>query len=450
MVATKHKRQFKTASLYRTTEPAAFSYLKEKRTFWIAVLSLFTFVSGNMMGQHGLYVFWRSVLGSGLESAVVYTGTESPIEKIPDYARWAKLGGNVRDHTYREVPQDYLIPLPPYLGPDASDGNVYMVDQLGTYSTGRGQGSHPGVDIAVPQGTPVRAMANGIIERAANDPAGYGNYVVIKHPNFPDPTENAKLTTVYSVYAHLQSILVTEGDLINKGQLLGASGKTGFATGPHLHFQIDLASAPWHPYWPFTGAEARSAGLTLAQAVDKGLHRERGLEFTTHPMLYVQAHTDDGTRIVKADTPAPAANKRLTVSDRRRIRMAKLQITSTSIVALNDSTPPAPVPVPSTAQEAASIMISHDGSFSAERGREKVSLRLLDASGNTVTKVSNDKRVYFETIYGKAQFFPESVMLSDFGDDGKLDIEMLPLGQQTVIVKETLFNTVSKPLARER
>ncbi len=473
MVTKKKPKQFKTAGLYRLHEPASFQYLSEKKTFWIALMSLFMFVTGNMLGQNGWHVFWKSVLGNSLESTIVYTGTVPPIATIPDYARWAKLGGDVRAHTYREVPSDYLIPLPSYQGPEKSDSTVYMVDQLGTYATGRGEGSHPGVDISVPDGTPIVSIANGIVYRAGNDAGGYGNFVVVKHPRVPDPEQQGKTTTLYSVYAHLQSVLVEDGELVQKGQQLGASGHTGFASGPHLHFQIDRDEAPWHPYWPFTGAEARQAGLSMSKAVDAGLNRERGLQYTVHPMLYVQGHMDDVPQtIAKAPTASArttAATARLTIEDRRKLRMAKLGVTSTTVVAINDAAPaPAPVPAASVsasspqAQPAApavepkpadtnvvSIGIRHDGSFSADRMRETVTLELLDEQGQLVTRPTGEGRIDLRTAFGAAEFFPSIVRFSDF-KDGVAKIQMLPLGQRTVVIVAQPYGNMGRPMEFER
>lgn len=86
--------------------------------------------------------------------------------------------------------------------------------------------NHNGIDIAVAEGTEVYACDSGLIDFAGyND--GSGNYVVISH------------TDGYtSLYLHLSKLMVQKGDSVQKGDLVGLSGSTGIATGPHLHFEI--------------------------------------------------------------------------------------------------------------------------------------------------------------------------------------------------------------------
>ena len=79
----------------------------------------------------------------------------------------------------------------------------------------------------------------------------------------PDPDIEGRMTTLYSAYNHMDRIDVLEGQNVIKGQIIGTSGNTGTSTTPHLHFQIDRESAPWHPYWPFSWSESQTAGLSF-------------------------------------------------------------------------------------------------------------------------------------------------------------------------------------------
>jgi len=94
-------RGFSSTSLHCRREPHSLHYLKQKTSFWIAVISLFAFVAGNMVGQHGWYTFWASVLGEGDDSLIAYTGTVTPLAEIVDYTCWAKFGGDFKSHTFR-------------------------------------------------------------------------------------------------------------------------------------------------------------------------------------------------------------------------------------------------------------------------------------------------------------------------------------------------------------
>ena len=86
--------------------------------------------------------------------------------------------------------------------------------------------AHLGVDYGAPVGTPVRSVGGGVVEFAGNQ-GGFGNVVYIKHRN--------QHTTVY---AHLSRIGVRKGQSVGQGDQIGAVGATGWATGPHLHFEF--------------------------------------------------------------------------------------------------------------------------------------------------------------------------------------------------------------------
>lgn len=85
---------------------------------------------------------------------------------------------------------------------------------------------HEGVDYAAPTGTPVRSVADGVVEFAGVQ-RGFGNVVILKHRNNHS-----------TVYAHLSRINVRPGQSVSQGQNVGALGASGWATGPHLHFEF--------------------------------------------------------------------------------------------------------------------------------------------------------------------------------------------------------------------
>jgi len=95
---------------------------------------------------------------------------------------------------------------------------------------------HPGVDIGCPVGTPIYATNNGVIEEAGWNSGGYGIWVKMSNGN-----------GIESIYGHMSKVAVSSGQTVSKGQLLGYSGMTGFATGPHLHYEIRLDGTAINP-----------------------------------------------------------------------------------------------------------------------------------------------------------------------------------------------------------
>ena len=85
---------------------------------------------------------------------------------------------------------------------------------------------HKGVDIAVAEGTQVRAAADGTVTQSSYNRIG-GNYIVLSHVNGTE-----------SYYGHLQTRTVSVGDTVSAGEVIGLSGSTGKTTGAHLHFQL--------------------------------------------------------------------------------------------------------------------------------------------------------------------------------------------------------------------
>ena len=112
----------------------------------------------------------------------------------------------------------------------------------GTLNSGFGYRVHPitkvrkqhrGIDLRAPTGTPVVAAGDGVVSYAGSMD-GLGNVVMITHS-----VNNQILTTVY---AHLSAVGTSSGQSVDKGQLIGAVGETGFATGPHLHFEVHVGN----------------------------------------------------------------------------------------------------------------------------------------------------------------------------------------------------------------
>lgn len=94
---------------------------------------------------------------------------------------------------------------------------------------------HEGIDIAAPTGTPIYASASGTVI-AAGWAGGYGNFTAIDHGG-----------SVATAYGHQSSIVVSVGQTVSQGDLIGYVGSTGYSTGPHLHFEVRLNGNPVNP-----------------------------------------------------------------------------------------------------------------------------------------------------------------------------------------------------------
>jgi murein DD-endopeptidase MepM/ murein hydrolase activator NlpD len=93
-----------------------------------------------------------------------------------------------------------------------------------------------GINLAVPEGTPIKAADDGVVAYAGNELKGYGNLVLIRHSN-----------GFVSAYAHASEIMVKRGDTIKRGQVIAHAGQTGNVTSPQLHFEIRKGSTPVDP-----------------------------------------------------------------------------------------------------------------------------------------------------------------------------------------------------------
>lgn len=93
-----------------------------------------------------------------------------------------------------------------------------------------------GINLAVPEGTPIKAADDGVVAYAGNELKGYGNLVLIRHAN-----------GFVSAYANASELLVKRGDTIKRGQVIANAGQTGDVKSPQLHFEIRKGSTPVDP-----------------------------------------------------------------------------------------------------------------------------------------------------------------------------------------------------------
>lgn len=138
-------------------------------------------------------------------------------------------------------------------------------------------GSHNGVDLAVPIGTPVKTVESGTIMGFDNTDKypgcrSWGGWVLVKHDN-----------GLSTLYAHLSSNIVSVGQRVEKGQVIAYSGNTGISTGPHLHFTVYISQGVTVRYYKDIKPSATGCGATNAQIPIASL------DSYLDPMLYLPA-----------------------------------------------------------------------------------------------------------------------------------------------------------------
>ncbi|TLY72626.1 MAG: M23 family metallopeptidase, partial [Gammaproteobacteria bacterium] len=93
-----------------------------------------------------------------------------------------------------------------------------------------------GINVAVPENTPIKAAEDGVVAYAGNELKGYGNLVLVRHSN-----------GYVTAYAHAKELLVKRGDPIKRGQVIAKSGQTGNVDAPQLHFEVRKGPTPQDP-----------------------------------------------------------------------------------------------------------------------------------------------------------------------------------------------------------
>jgi len=258
--------------------------------------------------------FKSSVLEFSNITSDPFDGTVYPVTYIPN---WAHSANQNKSLNFSDIDVGEFVALPKY---DLSilqnsdtknaeawfDRYTYITLYMGSYRMNYEEedGSHCGIDIRVPLGTPVMSIANGVVVKAVDADSSNGKYVVIRHDNV---TLNGTKETLYSSYLHMSSVSVVAGDKIAKGAIIGKSGMTGTATTPHLHFQIDKGDLSYHPYWPYTYREAADLGLDFFSAINVGLGKEKAMQYTTHPLNFVQNNLASQDSFFDSDTDSDSS-----------------------------------------------------------------------------------------------------------------------------------------------
>jgi murein DD-endopeptidase MepM/ murein hydrolase activator NlpD len=108
-----------------------------------------------------------------------------------------------------------------------------IIAGFGTETNGQ---RNDGINLAVPEGTSIKAAETGTVAYAGSELKGYGNLVLVRHPN-----------GFVTAYAHSSELLVKRGDQVKRGQIIARAGQTGNVSSPQLHFEIRKGATPVDP-----------------------------------------------------------------------------------------------------------------------------------------------------------------------------------------------------------
>jgi murein DD-endopeptidase MepM/ murein hydrolase activator NlpD len=154
--------------------------------------------------------------------------------------RMAQATGNVEEPAAAEAPavkpSEATGALPTFRWPVRGK----VITSYGAKTNGK---SNDGINLAVPEGTPVKAAEDGVVAYSGNELKGYGNLVLVRHSN-----------GYVTAYAHASELLVKRGDTIKRGQVIAKSGQSGEVGSPQLHFEIRKGSSPVDPLQFLNGA----------------------------------------------------------------------------------------------------------------------------------------------------------------------------------------------------
>lgn len=223
------------------------SYGRLKVLLGVALALLVVFV---VMVSSWWFIATQAARVSGLEEEVAQLEAERA--KVSDLARNLALAEEQYERVRQllgvqggESPQEVALPplrgeAPERVSTAAESGrpSAWPLTQPGFITQGRqatDETSHPGLDIAVPADSYIRAAGAGTVKDAGVDEV-YGRYILIDHGG-----------GIESMYGHASRIFVQTGDPVERNEVIALSGSTGRSTAPHLHFEIRRDGAPVDP-----------------------------------------------------------------------------------------------------------------------------------------------------------------------------------------------------------
>lgn len=266
---------------------------------WLVVICWISLIS----------IFWNTewFRASILQIPEKFDWAVYPIEKVPNWFTW---GWNNKTTKFSEIAKKDLVDIPKYsmavwwkTPAEIKENNAekeakltYPIVYMWNYDVEdrtEWKWSHLAVDIRVPIWTPVVAIANATVVKAITSNSWFWNHIVLEIKNAPEFWNSNRKTDYYVNYCHLSEVDVKPGQIVKRWQMIWKTWESWTATTPHLHFQIDKKTAPWHPYWPFTAKEAYWANLNFFSAVSAWLWKENAIKYTINPLKWIDQNLNN-------------------------------------------------------------------------------------------------------------------------------------------------------------
>jgi murein DD-endopeptidase MepM/ murein hydrolase activator NlpD len=160
---------------------------------------------------------------------------QEPEKAAPEKAAPAKAEP-AKTAPAKEQQPEHTGSIAPAAAPAAADRQDFRWPARGRVIGGYQKGANDGINISLPEGTPVKAAEGGTVAYAGEELKGYGKLVLVRHPN-----------GWVSAYAHNGELMVKRGETIKRGQVVAKSGQSGNVSSPQLHFELRQGSSPVDP-----------------------------------------------------------------------------------------------------------------------------------------------------------------------------------------------------------
>ncbi|WP_078428745.1 M23 family metallopeptidase [Alkalihalobacterium alkalinitrilicum] len=140
-----------------------------------------------------------------------------------------------------------------------------LSSEFGALEEVRNSRVHNGIDLAMPEGTELRSIASGVIDKVFDGSSNIGKGLSIQ---MEDGTR--------AIYGHMSEVNVNVGDEVNAGELIGEAGSTGLSTGPHLHFALRSANGDWIDPTPLAEELASMSGKVTDESLWSTIFETKG------------------------------------------------------------------------------------------------------------------------------------------------------------------------------